>query len=430
MARISSVVLLALMYGPLAGAANQAAGASIERISVGPGGVQGEFESFLRSMSGDGGFVAFDSGSASLVTGDTNGRVDAFVRDVRAGVTRRVSVATGGGQGDQDSSNPQLSGSGRFVAFGSTATNLVPGDTNQFDDVFVRDLATGITRRVSLGSRGNQGNGHSFVDAISYGGRFVVFTSAASNLVPNDTNRAQDIFVRDRRAGTTKRVSLGSSGRQGNGTSRSAAISADGRYVAFGSHASNLVPDDTNGFPDIFVRDRTTNTTTRVNVSSTGRQADLTSVSPAISADGRFVGFWSEATNLVEGDTNATADAFVHDRTTGTTVRVSVGAGGRQGDGPTQELSLSAKGRYAVFSSAASNLVAGDTNGAADVFLHNLRTGTTSRLSVSGAGTQGNSFSVGPAISADGSTVAFSSDASNLVPGDTNARSDVFVRAR
>ena len=418
------------MHGPLASAANPATGAPIERISVGPGGAQGEFDSFMRSISGDGRFVAFDSGSARLVAGDTNGRVDAFVRDLRAGVTSRVSVATDGGQGDQDSVNPQLSGSGRFVAFGSTATNLVPGDTNRFDDVFVRDLTTGVTRRVSLGSSGNQGNGNSFVQAISHGGRFVVFTSAASNLVPNDTNRAQDIFVRDRRAGTTKRVSLSSSGRQGNGTSGSAAISADGRYVAFGSNASNLVPDDTNGFPDIFVRDRRTNTTTRVNVSSTGRQANLTSVSPTISADGRFVGFWSEATTLVEGDTNATADAFVHDRITGTTVRVSVGAGGRQGNGLTQELSLSAKGRYAVFTSAASNLVAGDTNGVADVFVHNLRTGTTSRLSLSGTGAQGNSFSVGPAISADGSTVAFSSDASNLVPGDTNARSDVFVRAR
>ncbi len=430
MSKSSSIVLLALMPGLLASVAIPAAATPIERISVGPGGVQGEFDSFVRSISGDGRFVAFDSGSTGLVAGDSNGRTDAFVRDVRAGITSRVSVATGGGQGNQDSFNPQISGSGRFVAFGSSATNLVPGDTNGADDVFVRDRKTGTTRRVSLRSGGGQGNGNSFVEAISNRGRFVVFTSDASNLVPHDTNRVADTFVRDRRTGTTERVSLGSSGGQGNDFSQGAAISADGRYVAFGSSASNLVPGDTNGSRDIFVRDRNTNTTTRVNVSSAGRQANLPSLFPSISADGRYVGFWSGATTLVPGDTNAVTDAFVHDLITGTTIRVSVAPGGSDANGATEEPSLSAKGRYAVFSSDASNLVDGDTNGDADVFLRDLQTATTSRLSLSAAGAQGNSFSVGPVISADGNTVAFSSDASNLVPGDTNARSDVYVRAR
>ena len=400
-----------------------------ERVSVGSGGVQGNAESGDPSISADGRFVAFVSSASNLVPGDTNRRADVFVRDRRTGTTRRVSLGAGGAQGNGDSSEPALSANGRFVAFYSEARNLVPGDTNGQADVFVRDRRTGTTRRVSLGSGGSQSNGASVQPALSADGRFVAFISDATNLVPGDTNGLTDVFVRDRQTGTTRRVSLGAGGAQGNWGSVEPAVSADGRFVAFTSLADNLVPGDTNGITaDVFVRDRQTGTTRRVSVGPGGVQSDGNSQFPALSADGRFVAFWSQATNLVPTDTNGTADVFVRDRQTGTTRRVNVGPGGVQANDISFYLALSADGRFVAFSSFATNLVPGDTNGSYDVFVRDRQKGTTRRVSLGPGGAQGNDSSYDPAVSADGRFVAFSSDASNLVPGDTNGFTDVFVR--
>ena len=400
-----------------------------ERVSVGSGGVQGNAESGDPSISADGRFVAFVSSASNLVPGDTNRRADVFVRDRRTGTTRRVSLGAGGAQGNGDSSEPALSANGRFVAFYSEARNLVPGDTNGQADVFVRDRRTGTTRRVSLGSGGSQSNGASVQPALSADGRFVAFISDATNLVPGDTNGLTDVFVRDRQTGTTRRVSLGAGGAQGNWGSVEPAVSADGRFVAFTSLAANLVPGDTNGITaDVFVRDRQTGTTRRVSVGPGGVQSDGNSQFPALSADGRFVAFWSQATNLVPTDTNGTADVFVRDRQTGTTRRVNVGPGGVQANDISFYLALSADGRFVAFSSFATNLVPGDTNGSYDVFVRDRQKGTTRRVSLGPGGAQGNDSSYDPAVSADGRFVAFSSDASNLVPGDTNGFTDVFVR--
>ncbi len=224
-------------------------------------------------------------------------------------------------------------------------------------------------------------------------------------------------------AGTTTRVSVDSAGGQANDFSGAApsisvdtSISADGRFVVFQSDATNLVAGDTNGASDVFVHDRQTGTTTRVSVDSAGHEATglyPASGDPAISADGRFVAFDSNATNLVAGDTNSAYDIFVHDRQTGTTTRVSVDSAGNQANG--YDPSLSADGRFVAFTSGASNLVAGDTNGASDVFVHDRQTGTTTRVSVDSAGWQAYSFSHLPSISADGRFVAFASNATNLV---------------
>ena len=284
-------------------------------------------------------------------------------------ITERVSVGSGGVQGNAESGDPSISADGRFVAFVSSASNLVPGDTNRRADVFVRDRRTGTTRRVSLGAGGAQGNGDSSEPALSANGRFVAFYSEARNLVPGDTNGQADVFVRDRRTGTTRRVSLGSGGSQSNGASVQPALSADGRFVAFISDATNLVPGDTNGLTDVFVRDRQTGTTRRVSVGPGGVQSDGNSQFPALSADGRFVAFWSQATNLVPTDTNGTADVFVRDRQKGTTRRVSLGPGGAQGNDSSYDPAVSADGRFVAFSSDASNLVPGDTNGFTDVFV-------------------------------------------------------------
>src|SRR5919199_3822914 len=230
-----------------------------------------------------------------------------------------VSVDSAGNLGNSGSYNPSISADGRFVAFTSLASNLVPGDTNNTGDIFVRDTLTNTTTLVSVDSAGNQGDSQSFTTSISADGRFVAFTSNSSNLVPGDTNSASDIFVRDTLTNTTTLVSVDSAGNQADDFSYNPSFSADGRFVAFNSLASNLVPGDNYSF-DIFVRDRITNTTTRVSVDSAGNhQRNSSSGSPSISADGRFVAFTTNAFNLVPGDTNSSRDIFVRDTLTNTT---------------------------------------------------------------------------------------------------------------
>ena len=297
-----------------------------------------------------------------------------FVHDRQTGTTERVSVATGGGEANGASYTPAISADGRFVAFHSDATNLVSGDTSGFTDIFVHDRQTGTTERVSVATGGAEANGISGLAAISADGRFVAFQSAANNLVSGDTNSAYDIFVHDRQTGTTERVSVASGGGQATGgPSLRPVLSADGRFVAFFSDATTLV-SDTNATTDIFVHDRQTGTTERVNVATNGDQATGISGSAAISADGRFVAFESVANNLVGSDTNSTYDVFVHDRESGTTERVSVATNGGQATGNSTFPAISADGRFVAFQSDAANLVGGDANAASDVFVHDRGT--------------------------------------------------------
>ncbi|MBT9582780.1 PD40 domain-containing protein [bacterium] len=394
-------------------------------------GLQGNAGSHDPKTSADGRFVAYSSAS-TLVAGDTNGANDIFVHDRQLGTTTRVSVDSAGAQANSASSVPSISGDGRFVAFESGASNLVVGDSNGQDDVFVHDRQTGTTTRVSVGAGGQQANDAAFQSSISPNGRFVGFASTATNLVAGDSNATTDVFVHDSQTGTTTRVSLSSAGVQGNSSSfRPPSFSADGRFVAYRSSASNLVVGDSNGANDVFVHDRQTGTTTRVSVGSGGVQANGFSGGSSISADGRFVAFESFATNLVAGDSNGQMDIFVHDRQTDTTTRASLDSAGVQGNGSSIDPpSLSADGRFVAFGSFASNLVAGDSNGTGDVFVHDRQTAATTRVSLSAAGAQGNSSSNAPWISADGLFVAFHSNASNLVTGDTNSSTDVFVTNR
>ncbi|HEY7050310.1 MAG TPA: carboxypeptidase regulatory-like domain-containing protein [Jatrophihabitantaceae bacterium] len=404
-----------------------------QRLSVRSDGTEGNTFSQSPSISRDGRYVAFESFASNLVPGDTNGAHDVFVSDRVAGTTERVSVAGDGSEGNDFSGSPSISADGRYVAFESFASNLVPGDTNGVEDVFVRDRIAGTTERVSVAGDGTPGDGNSLQPSITPDGRYVAFESLASNLVPGDTNSIKDVFVRDRVTGTTERVSVASDGTQGNQFAESASISADGRYVSFDTDASNLVSGDTNGTVDVLVHDRVTGTTERVSVASDGTQGNQTSAEPSVSADGRYVAYESLASNLVPGDTTGTWDVFVRDRAAGTTTRVSVAADGTASNpGFSEQPSISPDGRYVAFMSAASNLVPGDTNETEDVFVHDRVAGTNERVSVASDGTQGDLDSGNPAISADGRYVAFESDASNLVPvpGDTNFDADVFVRDR
>jgi Tol biopolymer transport system component len=425
---VTSLILFSLVISPALAAAGDTT-----RVSVASDGTQGSGgDSIRNSISADGRYVAFSSDASNLVSGDTNGTSDVFVHDRQSGQTTRVSVASDGTQGNSLSGSPSISADGRYVAFLSGASNLVSGDVNGYwDDVFVHDRQTGQTTLVSVASDGTQESLFSDQPSISADGRYVAFESLASNLVSGDTNSEWDVFVHDRQSGQTTRVSVASDGTQGNSGSFSPSISADGRYVEFLTDASNLVSGDTNGYTDVFVHDRQSGQTTRVSVASDGTQGAGSSFYAAISADGRYVAFDSDANNLVSGGTSQWEGIFIHDQQTGITTCVSIASDGTQGDSLSSKPSISADGRYVAFLSQASNLVSGDTGGYGhdDVFVHDRQSGETTRVSIASDGTQGNypHWNTNPSISADGRYVAFSSDASNLVSGDTNGVYDVFV---
>lgn len=411
---------------------------AIERVNLGPGGVQdgsGAAGAF-QGMSADGRFVVFTSDASNLVLGDTNGTTDVFVRDRLTGTTRRASVSSLGDQGNGASGTfvgyspgwPAISADGRYVAFASLASNLVPADTNNTPDVFVHDMLTGVTTRESVAWDGGQAGGPSLQVGISANGRYVVFSSQASTLVVGDSGSIDDVFVRDRVGGTTNIASVRTGGLiQGNLPSLFPVISGDGRYVAFMSPANNLVAGDANSMPDVFVHDMALNVTKLVSIDSFGGQGNQPSTLPAISSDGRVVAFISLASNLVGGDSNGKQDVFVHDMVTGATTRASVSSTGTQANEISGGSNISANGRYVTFESFASNLVAGDANGMADCFMHDMVTATTSLLSATPSGTQSNNLSTLSAISSDGRYASFASQGTNLVAGDTNSRQDVFA---
>ncbi len=410
-------------------------GAAVDRASAG------------WTLSGDGRFVAFTSYGANIVANDTNDTGDVFVLDRQNGAVDLVSVALGGTAGNAGSLRAFMTPDARFVAFDSDATDLVGGPP-AVGQTYVRDRAQGTTERVSVNAAGVPGNRPTDVQGISGDGRFVVFASESSNLVPGDTNGYLDVFVRDRCishgtpvpscSAATERVSVGVGGSEANGTNTTiafsgAAISDDGRYVAFTSQASNLVANDTNAAGDVFVYDRWTRTTELVSVSSRGEQgntySDLSNVG-AMSPDGRYVVFDSRASNLVAGDTNDAFDIFLRDRVAGTTELISVSSAGTQGNGTSDVAAVSADGRIVAFSSAATNLVRGDGNGVSDLFVRDRVLGLTARVSVGSQGQESDGETKFMAISADGHTLTFDSNATNLVssPGNPGQQTEVFLR--
>ena len=397
-------------------------------------GLQGNFDSFapntaMRTLSRDGRYVAFVSLASTLVPGDT-AIADVFVRDRDAGTTALESRSTAGIAGNGGSAAPGLTDDGRYLVFHSEASNLVGGDTNTAQDIFVRDRVGGSTTRVSVASGGAQSNGLSDDPSISAVGRYVAFLSLATNLVAGDSNGVSDIFVHDRQTGLTTRVSVSSQGAQANGASATPLISADGRHVAFYSWANNLIASDTNAQPDVFVHDRQTGATTLVSRDSAGLQGNAGSFTPAISGDGRLVAFESLASNLVPFDGNGASDVFVHDRVTGSTNRLSLSSAGIEGNAASNRASISQDGNIVTFESSAVNLVAGDGNAAIDVFARDRAAATTTRLSVDSAGDQANNASQYAAVSGDGRVVAFQSSATDLVGTDSNGRIDIYVHDR
>jgi len=429
MRSISTLTLLFVLASTSLGSAAPAFAApgDTTRVSVDSSGAQSDNYSRFPSISDDGRYVAFESEASNLVPGDTNGGGDVFVHDRQTGATTRVSVSSTGEQANDSSGAAAISGDGRYVAFYSYASNLVAGDTNGMVDIFVHDRQTGSTTRVSVDSSGTEANGNSddnyFAVSISGDGRFVAFISEASNLVANDTNGVNDIFVHDLQTGVTTRASVDSSGAEANSGSIAPVISSNGRYVTFSSGATNLIASDTNGKTDVFVHDIQTGQTILGSISTTGEQANGGGNSPSISGDGRFVVFISKSTNLVSGTEDYQELVYVHDRQTGQTtlasvytsgdimitgivdqptissngrfvafalydkadndgilniwvrdlqanVSIDVGYGNESSDSP----SLSADGTVVAFWSGASNFVSGDTNGFWDIFVHEIDT--------------------------------------------------------
>ncbi|HTO00624.1 MAG TPA: hypothetical protein VL068_08110, partial [Microthrixaceae bacterium] len=394
--------------------------------------VPGNSNSGSVSVSGDGRFTAFSSDATNLVDGDSNGFSDVFVRDAQTKLTTRVSLPSadlpsGDKQADRESSNPKISADGRYVAFESAARNLVATDGNSRTDVFVHDRDTATTRRVSVGIGGAEGNDTSDSPSISADGGLVAFRSDATNMAAGDSNSRSDVFVRDMVAGVTSRVSVDNDGAEGNNDSNDPAISGDGRSVVFKSFATNLIVGDSNAKVDIFVRNLNSGTTTLISRSSLGALSTGVLDDPSINSDGRFVTFRSDATNLVAGDTNGHIDVFLHDTTTGDTTRVSVASDGTESNGNSTRSAISGSGRYITFDSVAKNLVAGDTNHWGDVFVRDMDLLTTSRVSVGPGNVDADNPSSFPSISTNGRYIGFSSNASNLIAGGDGSVSQVYV---
>ncbi|MEM6688880.1 MAG: SdrD B-like domain-containing protein, partial [Planctomycetota bacterium] len=337
---------------------------------------------------------------------------------------RRISLDQSGQQSNGASERPALSATGRYVAFSSLASNLVPNDTNSQRDIFVKDTVTGDVERVSISVTGEQANGPSYSPAISADGNVIAFRSLADNLVQDDRNVASDIFVHDRRTGVTRRVSVNLDLDEGNENSFAPSISNDGRFIAYESTASNLVPGDTNRVADIFVADLFTGLTERVSIASGGTQSDRASYQPSISGDGQYVVFTSASQSFDDRDREIDLDVYAFDRSRDELTLVSKNVSGEAGNGDSYDPSISADGSTIAFASSANNLFPGDSESETDIFVFDNKQGRLQQI------TYGNASSVSPSLNEDGTLVSFTSRANNLVVGDQNEGPDIFLYDR
>ena len=422
--RVTACAMAAMLAAP--GSVNAQAGPQL--LSTTSSGQLAQGGSYNPVASADGRFVAFTSNATNLTSLDTNGTWDVFVKDLSSGTVTCVSVTPLGQAGNGESSSPAISADGRFVAFSSDSSDLLPGDTNGFADVFVHDRVTGLLERASVNSVGREADLPCYVPAISGDGRYVAFESYSKTLVLATNPGIREIFVRDRLTGQTFIASHGIGDQVSNGSSGNVAFSLDGSRLAFDSWATNLVPFDGNPSPDVFVYDLDDGEIHLVSVPDGGGVATSSSAHARLSADGRLVTFQSNAKNLVVGDFNLASDCFVHDLETGSTRRVSLTSAGLEGNNHSSRPVISGDGRYVVFHSDADDLVAGDTNVQQDVFVHDQRSGQTVRVSTDAVGVQGGKLSSQPSIAAASGHIVFESWAENFFHGDVNQAPDVFVR--
>jgi len=422
---IIRILIVVCLAAALPGGPALAAPGDITRISVASGGAEGNNMSRWPEISGDGNYVVFESDATNLVSDDTNSEPDIFVHNQQTGVTERVSVADNESQANSWSESNAISRDGRYVVFVSMASNLVSGDTNGILDVFLRDRLVGQTKRISVDSSGAQAIGDEQSNfgglAISSDGRFVTYTSNLSNLVSGDTNGVEDVFVHDLQIGTTRRVSVSSNGQQANDSSGAADISGDGQLIVFGSNATNLVSGDTNNARDVFLHNLLTGQTTRVSVNSNEEQADHFSGEGVISENGRYVAFSSEAENLAP-DYEIWEHVYVRDLEAGETRRASVTTSGDPMVGWAEAPAISADGRFVAFEFDDR----GDGAPQRWIYVHDRLTGQT--VVATEGDFDGKESPFNPSLSSDGRLLAFDSGISTLVNDDTNGVRDVFVR--
>jgi Tol biopolymer transport system component len=404
----------------------------IERVSLDTGNQNPNGNSGYPSLTDDGRFISFESDATDLIGSDGNGVTDIFVYDRTLDTTERVSVSTLGVEADGASMFSRISANdGRYVVFQSNATNLLgPGnDTDGVTDIFVYDRTLDTIELISGVSGLAVADGNSTSPVISADGQYVAFQSTATNLVGGDTNSVSDIFVYDRTLDVMQRVSVSTLGVEADTSATTASISADGRYVAFVSAATTLVATDTNGFHDVFVYDRDQSTLEIVSVDGSGNEVNNLSTSePIIAADGSYVAYVSGATNIVAGDTEGIQDVFFYNRGTGVSGRASKSDAGIGENANPQEPAISSQGYFVAFSTPATNLIGNDFNSGSDVYVYNRVANTIKRISVDAAGNEvsgGNA--VQPSISADGRFIVFTSGQNNLAPGDVASLFDIFI---
>lgn len=417
----------------------------IQRISVASGNIEGDKISSQPDMTFDGGTIVYQSDATNLIGADTNGVTDVFRYDVALDLVDRISVSSEGTQADAASSSPAISrNDGQYIAFESMATNLIPesSDTNGAYDVFMRDTLTGSTTRISRTSQGLPPNGASRYPSISADGSFIVFQSKASNIVSGDTNNADDIFLHDVVNGTTLRISKSWDGRGTNGGSFVPKISPDGSKIAYYSFASNIVQNDTNGTQDVFLYDVLTSTTRLLTKNyQTGWSANADSCCVSFSGDSKYVAFQSAASNLMSGDTNNKRDVFLYDIAAQTLQLMSVNDNGQQGNDDSLKSAMSYDGRFVAFESWAKNLISNDPNRLTDIYVvdrdadrngimdescDDCRTIRLMSIRSNSLGSQQGGSS-NPRLSADGGTLVYDSVASDIVDDDANGVRDVFM---
>lgn len=443
---------------------------STELASQSTNGTRTTLQSQAPAISADGNVVAFfsDDGTLDDLRPDANGvaNTDVFVHDFTTGVTERVNYSSSGVQanGDMWGYEPSLSGDGRYVAFPNSATNLAGSPPGGFDEIYVRDRTAHTTSIVSVSSAGAPANAASGYPFITASGRYVAFESPADNLVAGDTNSSNDVYVHDRDADddglfdepgaiSTVRVNLSTAGAQGDVFASDVTISGDGRFAVFMSPAGNLTPDGESGRRYIYLRDRDTDVngvydeaggvaTTKISFSCAAADPNCISGIPRISANASTVVYVQTATIAVDPEQQADGSyhVYAYDRSSGTTRRLDVSTSGGPADGMSQYADASSTGRYVSFWSAATNLGPSDTNGKGDFFVRDRDTDAngvfdepgqakTELVSVSSAGVQHDGNGIVSRISADGRRIAFESSATNLVPPtDNNGVWDIFRR--
>ncbi|MBK8987631.1 MAG: PD40 domain-containing protein [Chloroflexi bacterium] len=428
-AALALSLLILLVFSQIASAQFVA---NAVRVSVGSGGAQSDLDSYFLAVSGDAQVVAFESFNTNWAPDQTEVNfVDIFIHDRTTNLTVKM-IGDDSQPADQRSFDPMVSADGRYVSFNSYASNFVPGDTNRHPwvddglDVFLYDRHTGQLSRVSLNRHGGQIDGNS-VGFISPDARYVIFSSNGDGIVDTNSDRLTAIYVRDLQTGVIERITKGPGGVYPDGVVVGAESSYDGRFIVYASDATNLVPGDSNDVRDIMLYDRVTKETRLISRPVGGGQSSGLSNPARISADGRYIVFRSFASNLVPNDSNGTADIFVYDRISESLEMVSVSSTGQQANAEGKDPAICGDGRYIVFTSEATNLVPIPHNGQRQVFLRDRLTQTTHLVTVGLGGEMGNGRAHRAVLSADCRSVGFATEASNIVPNDTNNARDLFV---